>query len=65
MEKTIFHELYGHAATATLFGGVWYAKHNALLKTIGGGAGLYRRSSRDYIHKSCQPFRYRRCQNLA
>jgi hypothetical protein len=24
VEKTIFHELYGHAATATLFGGEWW-----------------------------------------
>jgi hypothetical protein len=31
VEKTIFHELYGHAATASLFGGEWLAKQNALL----------------------------------
>jgi hypothetical protein len=42
MEKTIFHELYGHAATASLFGGEWLAKQGALLKAIGGGADLYR-----------------------
>lgn len=42
MEKMIFHELYGHAFTAALFGGEWGAKQNALLKAIGGGAGLYR-----------------------
>jgi phenylalanine-4-hydroxylase len=23
VEKTIFHELYGHVATASLFGGEW------------------------------------------
>jgi hypothetical protein len=40
VEKTIFHELYGHAATATLFGGEWLAKQNTVLKAIGGGAGL-------------------------
>lgn len=33
MEKTIFHELYGHAATATLFDGEWLAKQNALLSS--------------------------------
>jgi hypothetical protein len=34
--------LYGHAASATLIGGEWLAKQNALLKAIGGGAGVYR-----------------------
>jgi hypothetical protein len=44
VDKTIFHELYGQA-TATLIGGEWLAKQNAVLKAI-GGAGLYRPTSR-------------------
>jgi N12 class adenine-specific DNA methylase len=50
VEKTIFHELYGHAATATLFGDEWVAKQNALLKAIGGGAGLYRIAAANQIN---------------
>jgi hypothetical protein len=49
VERTIFHELYGHAATASLFGGEWLAKQNALLKAIGGGAGLYRLAAANQI----------------
>jgi hypothetical protein len=44
--KTIFHELYGHAAT--LFGGERLAKQNTLLNVI-GGAGLYRFAAANQI----------------
>ena len=49
VKKTIFHELYGHAATAALFGGQRVAKPNALLKAIGGGEGLYRLAAANKI----------------
>ena len=49
VETTIFDELYRHAATASLFGGEWLAKQNALLKAIGGGEGLYRLAAANKI----------------
>jgi hypothetical protein len=49
VKYTIFHELYGYAATAALFGGEWLAKQNELLKAIGGGAGLYRLAAANQI----------------
>lgn len=49
VEKTIFHELYGHAATAALFDDESVDKQNALLKAIGGGDGLYRLAAANQI----------------
>jgi hypothetical protein len=49
VDKSLFHELYGHAATATVFGGEWGAKQNALLNAIGGDAALYRLAAANQI----------------
>lgn len=42
VETTIYHELYGHAATSALFGNEWTTRLNALLKAVGGAGGIIR-----------------------
>lgn len=44
VETTIFHGLYGHAATSALFGNEWTVKLNALFKAVGGAGGIVRLS---------------------
>lgn len=40
VEKTIFHEMFGHAAVRTLFNNDYDGHLNTLLTRIGGGEGL-------------------------
>jgi hypothetical protein len=50
LETTIFHELYGHAATQALFGKEWVQKQNALYDAVGGGQGLMALAQRNGIN---------------
>jgi hypothetical protein len=52
LEKTIFHELYGHAATHAYFGKAYERELNTLLDKIGGWEGIKAISAKHNIDLS-------------